>query len=194
MQSGKLCDRAGSSEGINLCTPFPLESSKVRTLPSVIDPLWNASVLLPQSGKRFSDYKKKVERECGKEIAFDDLTNSFVKSDGSSALLEQGKYLMLQTALQVRDSLNILVQTAKEQNFSFYPKVMTITGGQASNDIWNQMKSDVLGIDIQVPYCSDAELIGDAAFTYTSLGAYPTLLQAASSLCKIQKVFVPKVQ
>ncbi len=48
---GTLCDRAGSSEGINLCTKKPFFAKGIRTTPSVIPGLWNESVLIPESGK-----------------------------------------------------------------------------------------------------------------------------------------------
>ena len=43
---GRLCDRAGSSEGLNLCTTMPVFAEGLRTLPSAIPGLWNLSYLL----------------------------------------------------------------------------------------------------------------------------------------------------
>ncbi|MBO6218142.1 MAG: hypothetical protein J6N81_01010 [Treponema sp.] len=43
---GRLCDRAGSSEGLNLCTTKPVFAEGLRTLPSAIPGLWNLSYLL----------------------------------------------------------------------------------------------------------------------------------------------------
>lgn len=48
---GTLCDRAGSSEGINLCTSSPVFQEGIRTLPSPVPGLWNASILLGDTGK-----------------------------------------------------------------------------------------------------------------------------------------------
>ncbi len=42
---GRMCDRAGSSEGLNLCTQNPVFEQGLRTLPSVIPGLWNLSCL-----------------------------------------------------------------------------------------------------------------------------------------------------
>ena len=51
VECGKICDRAGSSEGINFCVAKELYAPGVRTLPSVKAGLWNLSVLIPQSSK-----------------------------------------------------------------------------------------------------------------------------------------------
>lgn len=49
IQNGKLCDRCGSSEGINFCTSKAIFHKEVRTLPCVTPELWNVSVLIPDS-------------------------------------------------------------------------------------------------------------------------------------------------
>lgn len=51
IKAGALCDRAGSSEGLNLCTPFPITADEIRTLPSPLAPFWNASFLIENPGK-----------------------------------------------------------------------------------------------------------------------------------------------
>lgn len=46
---GRICDRAGSSEGINMCVDKEIRAESVRTLPGVKAGLWNISVLIPDS-------------------------------------------------------------------------------------------------------------------------------------------------
>lgn len=65
LEAGKLCDRSGSSEGFNLCTEKPVFANGVRSLPSVIPGLWNASVLIPDSAKMDED--ERIE-ECKKAL------------------------------------------------------------------------------------------------------------------------------
>lgn len=57
---GRLCDRCGSSEGYNLCVSKYISGDGVRSLPSAIPGLWNASVLIPDS------YKYSVEERIEK--------------------------------------------------------------------------------------------------------------------------------
>ncbi len=51
LRTGRLCDRCGSSEGLNFCTDRPVSGDGLRTLPSVISGLWNVSYLIPNSGE-----------------------------------------------------------------------------------------------------------------------------------------------
>lgn len=51
LEAGKICDRSGSSEGLNFCVEKQIFEQGVRTLPSVIPGLWNCSVLIPESSK-----------------------------------------------------------------------------------------------------------------------------------------------
>lgn len=51
LRAGRLCDRCGSSEGLNFCTDRPVSGEGLRTLPSVVPGLWNVSYLIPNSGQ-----------------------------------------------------------------------------------------------------------------------------------------------
>ncbi len=77
---GALCDRAGSSEGLNLCTPFPISADGIRTLPSPVAPFWNASFLIENPGntnfEKVENFAKGVcaLKKCASEngVLFDD--------------------------------------------------------------------------------------------------------------------------
>ena len=66
LRAGRLCDRCGSSEGLNFCTDRPVSGDGLRTLPSVIPGLWNVSYLIPDSGD-LSEEKRLQEVERGVE-------------------------------------------------------------------------------------------------------------------------------
>ncbi|WP_273465959.1 FGGY-family carbohydrate kinase [Treponema succinifaciens] len=191
VKPGILCDRAGSSEGINFCTAVPLEGEKIRTLPSVVPELWNASVLLPDSGSKFDSFKLKIERELGNQIEYSVLVQEIIESDGTNASLDQGKYLMIQTALNLKDAIGILKDAAAKKGVPF-PDEMRVAGGQAKSALWNQMKADITGMKISVPSCPDAELLGDAAFAFTALKVFSSLTCASESLFSKAETFYPQ--
>jgi sugar (pentulose or hexulose) kinase len=190
LKPGLLCDRAGSSEGINLCTDKPLSAPGVRTLPSVIPGLWNASVLIPDSGIRFSSYKNRFEETSGFSVGYSELVDAAISSDGSQAILDQGKYLMLQIAMQVRDGIQTLLSLAGNEGQPL-PSCLTLTGGQAQSDGFTQMKSSVTGMEIKVLQCNDAELLGDAVLAFCGMGIYSDIQTAAEKIQHVSKVFAP---
>ena len=57
LKAGLLCDRCGSSEGLNFCTDRPVTGEGLRTLPSAISGLWNVSYLIPESGSMSDEAK-----------------------------------------------------------------------------------------------------------------------------------------
>ncbi|MBR5668689.1 MAG: hypothetical protein IKX15_03640 [Spirochaetales bacterium] len=190
LKPGLLCDRAGSSEGLNLCTSSPLNAPGVRTLPSVIPGLWNASILIPDSGTRFSAYKKRFEKEAGFSVSYSELVDAAISSDGSEAILDQGKYLMLQIAMEVRDGINRLLDLARNSGQSI-PSSFTLTGGQAESDGFTQMKSSVTGMEIKVSQCNDSELLGDAVFAFCGMGIYSDIQTAAEKIHHATRIFAP---
>lgn len=154
VRSGVLCDRAGSSEGINFCTSNPIFSEKIRTLPSVIEGLWNASVLIPDSGSR---------KDKNPESLLNDFTNA----------------------------IEILRKSAIENGETF-PNEITMTGGQCLDGDFIQKKANATNLKINIPFCTDAELIGDFILAKIGLGDFENLNEACSVLCKNQKTFIPK--
>lgn len=176
---GTICDRAGSSEGFNLCTENPLLSNNIRNLPSVIYPLMNASIMIPDSGIRFSNVKK---------------TTAFASSsyeDYVSFLLhnrrEKGYKQMIELAQECERALSTLLLAYNKK----IERRVTVTGGQARNSLWLQVKANIMDAAIDIPSCSDAELIGNAAVAFYGLNFYPDLTSSASSLFSIKKTFYP---
>ncbi len=190
VEEGVLCDRAGSSEGLNLCCSSPIKGDGIRSLPSVIEGLWNASVLLPESGSLFDSFKQKIEREEGNQIEYSELIERLITSDGTSSSLDQGKYLLIQLALNLKDASEVLKKAFCEEGKKF-PSQVRVSGGQAKNALWNQMKADITSFEVVVPSCKDAELLGDALFAFCAMKIFPDLSTASKTLFKAEQVYYP---
>lgn len=186
LSAGKLCDRAGSSEGLNFCTDRHFFNSKTRTLPSAIEDLWNVSALSTESGRIFVDFKHSLEKSLGKAVSYDELICAAMADEESEA----GK-IISKILTQVEDSLETLKKVLKENGIEF-PEVMTVTGGQAKNDVWMQLKANILKMELLVCNCADSELVGDACAAFYGLGKYSSLKDAAENIVKITKRFVPE--
>ena len=185
----KLCDRSGSSEGLNLCTENPLSDPELRTLPSAVKPLWNLSYLIPQSGAPFEKYKKSLEEHEGKNLSYSELIELCLHQ--KEAIYLEGRALMIEIARNVKKGLDILRKVLNAQNLQL-PDKMIVTGGQAKNLEWLQLKSSICGMELLVPECTDAELTGDAVFAFTGMGLFTSFAQGAEELCRIQRSIKPQ--
>lgn len=142
VHAGEICDRSGSSEGLNYCIPKEVHYEGLRTLPSVIPGLWNISYLIPDSAE----------------------------------LSEEERFASLKKGLEM------LKKVAAENDFPFADK-LTVTGGQAKDEDYLKRKAAALGMKLAVSECTDAELIGDAAVAFTSLGTFASIQDGAEKLC-----------
>lgn len=189
LTAGTACDRAGSSEGINVCISQPRRAEKTLLLPSVMPDLWNLSSVIPSSGAAFSsflvshgflgnDYIAAMER-----IA----EEPFVASGAYPATFAgQGRAFVEDLAFRIRHGCDLL-----EQVSGFHP-VYTLSGGQAHNAIWCQMKADMTGRTFALPAFADGELIGDAALALYGLGRGDTLAAIAQQLIRIKRYYEPE--
>lgn len=186
LSPSRICDCAGSSEGINLCTKIPVYAKGVRTLPSVIEGLWNEAVLISESGVKFADYKKKEEAKFGKEMSYDEFVNYVFDTNQ-----EEGIKIMSDIAYKVKDGIDTLRNAVMSAGLKVADKLL-ITGGQALNKRWMQLKCDILNMPLCVPTFEDAELTGDAVLARFGMGEYESIQEAADSLVRISTTYYPE--
>lgn len=183
---GKMCDRAGSSEGINICTSAPITGEGLRTLPSVIPGLWNVSFLIPQTGRRISEAKNNYDNNTLQKTSFEEFMNialSGKNMEAQKALLEISAEFTAGT-----EALFKAVSAARLR----VNEPMIVTGGQAKSELWLKHKTDKSGICLGITQMADAELLGDAVLARVGLGEYSSIPEAASRLVKISKIFEPE--
>lgn len=176
LSEGKICDRAGTSEGINLCTKEPLISNKIRTLPSPINPFWNASIIIPDTGSRFATWK---ESSIYKDVSYEKCVDLLLLEKKS-----EGYKLMQKIALEVKEAYNTIKKIAIEKDIKIDDKICC-TGGQAKNQGWLKLKSEIVEIPFYVGKCADAELLGNGAVACYGLGLYASIKEAAEKMTKI---------
>lgn len=186
LSAGKICDRAGSSEGINFCVDSPIHSDGLRTLPSVINGLWNISVIIPQSGSLLDTFRAEISALEGREYSYEEITD-YAFNDKNS----EGWRVISEVRGKVSEGIELIRKTARENSLTISDK-MTLTGGQAKNSRWIQEKADGTDIKIAVTAIPDAELIGDAALAFFGLKKYRTIQEAAAALVKERTVFIPR--
>ena len=199
LKSGDVCDRAGSSEGINVCVEAPPSGMEgLRLLPHAKEGLWNISALIPSSGRLLEKYR----RDSGQESrTYDDLLTELSYSlfptphspfpiPNSSSLIPNSSFTKGQAVLctmgfAVRRAIDTLGQAG------IAVKTMRVSGGQARNTRWNQLKADITGVTLLVPEIPDGELAGNAVIAASALKG-ESLEKAADRMIRIKDVYTPQ--
>lgn len=180
---GKVFDRAGTSEGINLVMPCPPEKTDgLRLLPSVIPGLWNLSYLIPDSGAKFA---KLFKTRKYKNITSGTVIKAI--SENQKHNFTEAEKITMEILAELKKGITLLEEASKIKI-----REITVTGGQGENPFWNQLKADFLNINIIEPRITEGELLGDAVLFFVSTGLYSGIEQGIESLFKIKKVYTPR--
>ncbi len=64
-------------------------------------------------------------------------------------------------------------------------------GGAARNDLWMQMKADLLGIPVERPACADAASLGAAMFAAAGTGHFANIAEASRAWYRSERLYEP---
>jgi xylulokinase len=182
-QAGRVCDRAGSSEGINICTTSAVPAKNdIRVLPSCIEGLWNVSVVLQESGSLFENYRIASGQH---NKTYDETLKGLVKNLSRPFRIETMPVVLRKILTNVCYAIDKL----SSAGFTF--NEMVITGGQAKSKLWNEIKADITDCTMLLPSISDAELTGGAVCAMSALKNLPSLRQESERLVSIKEKISP---
>ncbi|MDR2481690.1 MAG: FGGY-family carbohydrate kinase [Spirochaetaceae bacterium] len=176
---GMVCDRAGSSEGINFCiNQLPVSTTGFRILPHAIEGLWNISVVLPESGCIFEQWREENGRT---EETYDKLMAELIPSINK----DNAHFILLKIAAQVKDAIAAFV------NLDIHINEMRLSGGQAKNARWNALKAKITECRLIALEIPDAELTGCAVAAMTALHDASSFTEACGILVRVKECFEP---
>ncbi|MDA3958444.1 FGGY-family carbohydrate kinase [Oceanispirochaeta sp.] len=212
IQPGRICDRAGTSEGINYCATHACGDSRVRELPHALEGLVNVSAILSSTGSLFEWYRQLTGQEkynyketmdgvnaipasqdhpfffpsMKGENLWEFSNGMFAGLDPGQGKFELGRSVMEAIGFAVRRSLEIF------EELDLPVKELRVAGGQAKSPVWNQMKADITGKTVLIPEVEDAELLGSACLASCALGRYKNIREASEDLVKIKREIYPR--
>lgn len=212
IEPGMTCDRAGTSEGINYCSPGVVENSQVRCLPHAISGLYNVAGILSSTGRifewfrRFSGQSTRSYEEMIKDIEavqdwsdqpffypavhegerFDFNHASFTNLSPVHGSAEMGRAVVEAIGFTIRQVKQILHDVGCSVD------TLRVCGGQAKNLRWNQMKANMINSVIEIPKIQDAELLGCAIEGFIGLKEFHSYREAVDELVKIEYVIKPQ--
>lgn len=214
VEPGRVCDRSGTSEGINLCTREPLGDDRLMTYLHPVKPYHNVSGIISTSGKAIGwikqtlgmgnlsfpgmyDRMAQAKAGCGGVVFLPYLHgerapiwDSDAKGVFSGLTLSTGPAELLRSVaegvcLAVRDVITVMEDLGGEVD------ELRVTGGPSESGFLNQLKADVTGRVVLIPEIGDAELVGSMVVARTALGDFESFSQAAEDLVTISRRFDP---
>jgi xylulokinase len=205
-----VCDRAGTSEGINLCAaPFSLNAFpgaqlpvELRVLPHINPDYRNVSVIIPSSGRLFEWYRTLTGQEhrpyddtlaelapgafLFPNVLFFPAANPIlIGRSGLFSPVELGQAVLLSLGFSVAAAVDTLGRNG------FPAAEMRLSGGQSKSRRWNQLKADITGVPLLVPELPDGELGGDAVLGAIALGEARDLQDGISRIVHLQERYTP---
>ncbi|HEX5823411.1 MAG TPA: FGGY-family carbohydrate kinase [Candidatus Limnocylindrales bacterium] len=69
---------------------------------------------------------------------------------------------------------------------------MRVCGGPARSDLWNQVKADVTGFEVEVPTVLETAVEGCAILAATGIGAWPDLPAAIRGMTRVHRRLAPR--
>jgi sugar (pentulose or hexulose) kinase len=151
LKPGQVCDRAGTSEGINFCCEAKKKTKDpaIRVMPHITSGCTNISVRIEES-------------------------SNLIEHDQ-----EQYSQLLCR-ALQALEAEGCPVTALR------------MSGGQAKNPEWNQLRANVSGKRVLVPEIEDGELAGCACAAFSGLGLWESPARAAEAIVRIGREYIPE--
>ncbi len=216
-QVGRTCDRAGTSEGINVCISKPIQYPGLRCLPHIVPGLYTLAGMLASSGRLFEWFRDltnqktlaytqmmesiqallpKVLKTPGRLPRFFPFTEPENGWDFSRCIFvglgtEHGK---IELGFAVVEAIGLAVRSTLErlERTGCSIDSLRVSGGQANNRIWNRMKASIVGKPLLIPTVKDAELLGGLVIVRTAEGAYKDFNEAANSLVRFDELIEPE--
>ncbi len=206
VRPGRVCDRGGSSEGVNLCAQAPVADPRLLVLPHIIEGLYNVSGLISTTGRaldwfrgiigrrqeEFADYLEEIGRVppgAGRLLFLPYLAGersplwdphargTFLGLTLAHTPLDMSRAVVEAVGYAIRDVLEIMAENGLQV------REMRVSGGQSRSAVWNQIKADITGRSILELEVHDSELLGAACIGFAALeGVRPGAAGAGDGL------------
>lgn len=215
IEPGRVCDRAGTSEGINLCArTADFRDTRLLYMPHIIQPYWNISGVISTSGKAVSWIRSALGLSG---LSYEEFFSLAEKAKaGANGLLflpylsgerapiwdpeargafiglglhhgpaEMARAVIESTAFAIRDVVAVMEQTGGQVDD------IRVTGHPASGMVWNQIKADVLQKPVCAPEFYQAELVGNTCMALAAMGEFQDMAEASRVIVKTGRFFEP---
>jgi xylulokinase len=207
IKPGQVCDRSGTSEGINVCTVDRVADSRLMCYGHPVKPFWNVSGTISTTGRAVEWGKELLGLESYDEFyalarsarpapesplflpylagerapVWDPRAKGVIRNLSlSTGRAELARAVLEGICFAIRDVLSVMDEAGAEA------RELRVAGSAANCDILNEIKANISGREVLVPVQKETELLGLAIIGACNRGAYNSLTEAASALVRIE--------
>jgi xylulokinase len=214
VKPGQVCDRAGTSEGINACTENRITDERLMSYGHPVKPFWNLSGIVSTTGKAidwgrdllglgYDDFFALAETAkvgAGGLVFLPYLAgerapvwNPKVRGVLRGLSLSTGRAEFARSVLEgigfaIRDIIGIMEKAGSVVD------ELRVAGTVSGNDILNRIKADITRKQVLIPQQKEAELLGLAIIGACTLGKFSSFSEAANALVRIERTYQPDGQ
>jgi len=215
VKPGRTCDKAGTSEGINLCSERDIgDEEALLVMPHIIPPYFNISGVISSSGIALSWFKSRFLPQEDFETVYARIASAEPGAEGlvflpylagersphwdpnaravflglglNHDLSTMARAVLEGTAFAIREVLDVMESRGATVHD------MRATGTPSLSPIWNQIKADITGKQLMVSSFPEPELAGCLAIGRFALGEESTLAEAAEKVFMPAEIFEPR--
>ncbi|HOE75362.1 MAG TPA: FGGY family carbohydrate kinase [Rectinema sp.] len=215
VKPGRTCDKAGTSEGINLCSERDIgDVEALLVMPHIIVPYFNISGVISSSGIALSWFRSRFLPKEDFETIYSRVASTKPGAEGLVFLpylagersphwdpnaravflglgLHHDLNMMARavlegTAFAIREVLDVMESSGASV------KDMRATGTPSLSPVWNQIKADITRKRLMVSSFPEPELAGCLAIGRFALGEESTLTEAAERVFIPAEIFEPR--
>jgi len=211
---GRVCDRAGTSEGVNLCWSAPVRDKRLLCFPHIVHGAFNVSAMIASSGAALEwGSRTLTNRVPGVEglaaeaqasapgagrllfLPFlaserfalwdSNIRGAFLGLTLSHGRSEMARAVFESTGFAVRSALTLM-----ELN-DCQISDLRVTGGQSRMPFWCQLRADITGKRVLLSEQEDPDLVGNACVGLYGLEDFSSLTEAAEQMVRFRKTYHP---
>lgn len=216
LEEGIACDKAGTSEGIEVISRTRIKDERFFVAPHPVLPgYYHVGGIMSTSGRALAWFRdsffpsgtsfRRALTEAGKAPpgsegliflpyllgertpVWDEKARGVFF--GISLCHKRGHFLravMEGVALGIDQILKLI------GNHGISVNELRVAGGPSRSSLWNQIKADITGLPVRVASVPEAELLGLAILAGYGISLYPDLKKAAAELVRFKKAVFPR--
>ncbi|MDR2053050.1 MAG: FGGY-family carbohydrate kinase [Treponema sp.] len=214
VKPGGVCDRSGTSEGINLCTGEKIIDRRLMSYGHPVKEYWNLSGIISTTGRAIAWVRELLGVEKESFDSFYALASGAEPGAGGVLFLPylsgerapiwdpraRGVFMGLslasgrgELARAVAEGICFAIRDVAEvmEELDAPVSEFRVSGGPAESAFLNQLKADITGRPVLAPARKDAEITGLAVTGAAALGKYASAAEAAGAMVRIEREYEP---